>query len=268
MSTGSGGTTEGAPRPSGSDYVQSLDRGLSVIRAFSAEHPRLTLSEVARLTGLTRAAARRFLLTLEHLGYVGCDDREFFLRPRVLDLGYAYLSTTPFWDLAQPHMETLVDRLHESSSISVLDDDEIVYVARVPTKRIMTIALAVGSRLPAYPASMGRVLLAGLPEVEVDAYFRRAVFKQLTPRTVTDPDELRSVLADVHRQGWALVDQELEEGVRSIAAPIRDAGGRTIAALNISAHATRSTVSSLKQDFLPELLAAVDRINTELARRR
>jgi IclR family transcriptional regulator, pca regulon regulatory protein len=255
-------------RPEGSDYVQSLDRGLSVIRAFSAERPRLTLSEVARATGLTRAAARRFLLTLEHLGYVGSNDREFFLRPRVLDLGYAYLSTTPFWDLAQPHMETLVEQLHESSSISVLDNDEIVYVARVPTKRIMTIALAVGSRLPAYPASMGRVLLAGLPDDEIDAYLDRVPLEPLTSKTICDPDRLRAVLAEVRQQGWAIVDQELEEGVRSIAAPIRDASGTTIAALNVSAHATRTTVERLRDDFLPHLLATTERINTELSNRR
>jgi IclR family transcriptional regulator, pca regulon regulatory protein len=255
-------------RPEGSDYVQSLDRGLSVIRAFSAERPRLTLSEVARSTGLTRAAARRFLLTLEHLGYVGSNEREFFLRPRVLDLGYAYLSTTPFWDLAQPHMETLVEELHESSSISVLDNDEIVYVARVPTKRIMTIALAVGSRLPAYPASMGRVLLAGLTDEERDAYLDRVSLEPLTSNTICDPDRLRAVLAEVREQGWAIVDQELEEGVRSIAAPIRDASGTTIAALNVSAHATRTTVEHLRDAFLPRLLATTERINTELGNRR
>lgn len=251
-----------------SDYVQSLDRGLSVIRAFSAEQPRLTLSEVARSTGLTRAAARRFLLTLEHLGYVGSDEREFFLRPRVLDLGYAYLSTTPFWDLAQPHMETLVEALHESSSISVLDSDDIVYVARVPTKRIMTIALAVGSRLPAYPASMGRVLLAGLPPDELDAYLDRVTLKALTPNTITDPQQLRAILDEVRHQGWAIVDQELEEGVRSIATPIHDTTGTTIAALNISCHATRTTVEHLRTQFLPHLLTTAKHINTELSNRR
>lgn len=255
-------------RPDGSDYVQSLDRGLSVIRAFSAEHPRLTLSDVARATGLTRAAARRFLLTLQQLGYVGSDEREFFLQPRVLDLGYAYLSTTPFWDLAQPHMETLVEQLHESSSISVLDSDEIVYVARVPTKRIMTIALAVGSRLPAYPASMGRVLLAGLPDDELDAYLARVTLEPLTPNTITDPARLRVVLQQVRERSWAIVDQELEEGVRSIATAIRDTGGNTIAALNISCHATRTTVEHLRSHFLPHLLTTAGRINSELGNRR
>jgi IclR family pca regulon transcriptional regulator len=252
----------------GHDYVQSLDRGLSVIRAFSHDQPRLTLSDVARATGLTRAAARRFLLTLQRLGYVDSDDREFYLTPRVLELGYAYLSTTPFWDLAFRHMELLVERLHESSSISVLDREEIVYVARVPTKRIMTINLAVGTRLPAYATSMGRVLLASLDEKELDAYFQRADLAPLTPRTITDEGGLRRVLSEVREQGWALVDQELEEGVRSIAAPLRGAGGRVVGAMNVSAHAARTTLDRLRREFLPVLLETTRRINTELARRR
>ena len=213
--SGNGGTTE-----AGSDFVQSLERGLAVIQAFSATSPRLTLSDVARATGLTRAASRRFLLTLQHLGFVDSDEREFFLTPRILRLGYTYLSSTPFWDLAQAHIEDLVGRVHESSSISVRDRDEIVYVARVPTKRIMTISLAVGSRLPLYPTSMGRVLLAGLPDDEVDAYLARTELRPLSSRTVTDPAALRAIVADVREQGWALVDQELEDGVRSVAAPL------------------------------------------------
>jgi IclR family transcriptional regulator, pca regulon regulatory protein len=252
----------------GHDYVQSLDRGLSVIRAFSHDDPRLTLSDVARATGLTRAAARRFLLTLQRLGYVDSDDREFYLTPRVLELGYAYLSTTPFWDLAYRHMEALVDKLHESSSISVLDRDEIVYVARVPTKRIMTINLAVGTRLPAYATSMGRVLLANLSDEELEAYLDRASFAHLTPRTVSDREELRGILTEVREQGWALVDQELEEGVRSVAAPLRGAGGRVVGAMNVSAHAARTTLERLRREFLPVLLDTVGRINDELGRRR
>jgi IclR family pca regulon transcriptional regulator len=260
--------TAGGTSSQGHDYVQSLDRGLSVIRAFSHDDPRLTLSDVARATGLTRAAARRFLLTLQRLGYVASDDREFYLTPRVLELGYAYLSTTPFWDLAFHHMEALVDRLHESSSISVLDRDEIVYVARVPTKRIMTINLAVGTRLPAYATSMGRVLLANLGDEELEAYLSRATFTALTPRTIADSDELRATLAEVREQGWALVDQELEEGVRSVAAPLRGAGGRTVGAINVSAHAARITLDRLRREFLPALLETAERINAELGRRR
>ena len=247
--------------------MQSLERGLAVIQAFSASKPRLTLSDVARETGLTRAAARRFLLTLQQLGFVDSDEREFFLTPRILQLGYAYLSSTPFWDLAQAHMEELVDRLHESSSISVLDRDEIVYVARVPTKRIMTISLAVGSRLPAFATSMGRVMLADLPDAQIDAFLARAELTPLTSRTVTDPVALRTVLREVREQGWALVDQELEDGVRSIAAALRGADGRVLGALNVSAHATRTNLDALRRQFLPALLETTQRINADLSRR-
>jgi IclR family pca regulon transcriptional regulator len=254
-------------KASGSDFVQSLERGLAVIQAFSATRPRLTLSDVARETGLTRAAARRFLLTLQQLGFVDSDERDFFLTARILQLGYAYLSSTPFWDLAQAHMEELVDRLHESSSISVLDRDEIVYVARVPTKRIMTISLAVGSRLPAFATSMGRVMLADLPDVQIDAFLARSELTPLTSRTVTDPGALRALLLEVREQGWALVDQELEDGVRSIAAGLRGADGRVLGALNVSAHATRTNLDALRKQFLPALLETTERINADLSRR-
>ncbi len=252
----------------GSDFVQSLERGLAVIQAFSATSPRLTLSDVARATGLTRAASRRFLLTLQHLGFVDSDEREFFLTPRILRLGYTYLSSTPFWSLAQTHVEELVDRVHESSSISVRDRDEIVYVARVPTKRIMTISLAVGTRLPMYPTSMGRVLLAGQSDDEIDAYLARAELRPLTGRTVTDPAALRAMVMDVREQGWALVDQELEDGVRSVAAPLCDASGHVLGAVNVSAHATRTNLDVLRKQFLPALLDTTARINDDLSRRR
>ena len=174
------------------DFVQSLDRGLAVIRAFGPDRERLSLSEVAKATGLTRAAARRFLLTLVKLGYVRNDGREFSLRPRVLELGYAYLSGLALPEVAAPHLEELVARLHESSSISVLDGHQIVYVARVPTKRIMTVAISVGTRFPAYATSMGRVLLAALTDDELDRYLAEATFERLTARTVTNPDRLRT----------------------------------------------------------------------------
>jgi IclR family pca regulon transcriptional regulator len=254
-------------KASGSDFVQSLERGLAVIQAFSATRPRLTLSDVARQTGLTRAAARRFLLTLQQLGFVDSNEREFYLTPRILQLGYAYLSSTPFWDLAQAHIEELVDQLHESSSISVLDRDEIVYVARVPTKRIMTISLAVGSRLPAFATSMGRVMLADLPDAQIDAFLARAELTPLTSRTVTDAVALRALLLEVREQGWALVDQELEDGVRSIAAALRGADGRVLGALNVSAHATRTNLDALRKQFLPALLETTERINADLSRR-
>ena len=204
---------------------------------------------------------------MQQLGFVDSNEREFYLTPRILQLGYAYLSSTPFWDLAQAHIEELVDQLHESSSISVLDRDEIVYVARVPTKRIMTISLAVGSRLPAFATSMGRVMLADLPDAQIDAFLARAELTPLTSRTVTDPVALRALLLEVREQGWALVDQELEDGVRSIAAALRGADGRVLGALNVSAHATRTNLDALRKQFLPALLETTERINADLSRR-
>ena len=249
------------------DFVQSLDRGLAVIRCFSSERPSLTLSEVAERTGLTRAAARRFLLTLQELGYVGSTGRQFSLRPRVLALGYAYLSSFSVAQIAQPHLEDLAEELHESCSVSVLDGDDIVYVARASANRIMTIALTVGTRLPPYPTSMGRVLLASLPPGELDAHLKRTSLRKLTERTVVDETELREILVRVAAQGWAAVDQELEAGVRSIAVPIRDSSGRVVAAINASAHAARVPMRTLEKQFLPRLLDAAQQIDTELATR-
>jgi IclR family pca regulon transcriptional regulator len=258
----------GRPSPARrTDFVQSLDRGLAVIRCFSSERPSLTLSEVAERTGLTRAAARRFLLTLQELGYVGSTGRQFSLRPRVLALGYAYLSSFSVAQIAQPHLEDLAEELHESCSVSVLDGDDIVYVARASANRIMTIALTVGTRLPPYPTSMGRVLLASLPEEELDAHLRRTQLRKLTERTVVDETELRQILARVAAQGWAAVDQELEAGVRSIAVPIRDSSGRVVAAINASAHAARVQMRTLEKQFLPRLLNAAQQIDAELATR-
>ena len=249
------------------DFVQSLDRGLAVIRCFSSEHPSLTLSEVAERTGLTRAAARRFLLTLQELGYVGSSGRQFSLRPRVLALGYAYLSSFSVAQIAQPHLEDLAEELHESCSVSVLDGDDLVYVARASANRIMTISLTVGTRLPPYPTSMGRVLLAHLPEAELDAHLSRTELRRLTEHTITDPLELRAVLAAVRCQGWAAVDQELEAGVRSIAVPIRDGSHKVVAAINASAHAARVPMRTLEKQFLPRLIDCAQQIDSELATR-
>jgi IclR family pca regulon transcriptional regulator len=250
------------------EYVQSLDRGLAVIRCFDEDHQRLTIADVARETGLTRAAARRFLHTLENLGYIGADGTRFYLRPRVLELGYAYLSSVTVPDIAQEHLVHLAETVHESCSASVLDGDEIVYVARAQTKRIMTIALGVGSRLPAYPTSMGRVLLANLGESELEDYLAKAELRPLTERTTVSTDELRRILATVARTGYAIIDQELEQGVRSVAAPIRDARGRVVAAINVSAHAARVTLARLQDEFVPALLEAAKRIDADLAVRR
>jgi IclR family transcriptional regulator, pca regulon regulatory protein len=244
-----------------SDFVQSLERGLAVIRAFDAEHRELALSEVARSTGLTRAAARRFLLTLVKLGYVNFSQGRFSLRPRVLELGYAYLSSLTLPEVALRHMEALVAQVNESCSISVLDETDVVYVARVPTRRIMSITLAVGTRLPAFVTSMGRVLLAGLPDEQLHDRLARIEVKPLTPYTVKDKPALGELLANVRRQGYAAVDQELEEGLRSLAVPIRNASGDVVAALNLSAHASRASMAVLRRDFLRpaiEVAAAIE----------
>jgi IclR family transcriptional regulator, pca regulon regulatory protein len=255
---------EGGLAARNSDFVQSLDRGLAVIRAFGPERERLSLSEVARATGLTRAAARRFLLTLVKLGYVRNDGREFSLRPRVLELGYAYLSGLALPEVAAPHMEELVARLHESSSITVLDGHQIVYVVRVPTKRIMTVAISVGTRFPAYATSMGRVLLADLPAEELERYLAEETFEPLTAHTVTSPARLREIVREVAAEGYAIVDQELEEGLRAVAAPIRGAADVGTAAINVSTHASRISMDAMRDQVLPALLETAREIEADL----
>jgi IclR family pca regulon transcriptional regulator len=247
-------------------YVQSLERGMAVIQVFSRDHPALTLSEVARLAGITRSTARRILLTLEKLGHVRSDGRLFSLTPRVLTLGWAYLSSLNLWEIAQPLMEDLVEETGESCSAATLDLPDIVYVARVPTRRIMTIALGVGTRLPAHATSMGRVLLADLPADKLKNFLAGTRLERFTDRTITDPGELEKALAGVRAQGFALVDQELEIGLRSVAAPIKDADGTTIAALNCSAAAPRVTIQELRGRFLPALLRTTELISSSLVR--
>lgn len=256
---------DGEPAHRGAHHVQSLERGLAVIKAFHAGAAELTLSDVARATGLTRAAARRFLLTLTDLGYVRTDGKYFSLTARVLELGYAYLSSMTLPEVAQPHLERLSAEVHESSSVSVLEGTEIVYVARVAVSRIMTVSINVGTRFPAYATSMGHVLLAGLSRAELEAYFVVASFDPLTDRTVTAPDRLRAEVAKVKEQGWAMVDQELEEGLRSVAAPIHDRRGRVIAAVNLSTHASRTTAESVRKDLVPPLLETARAIEADLA---
>lgn len=258
-----GTATDTVPR--NSEFVQSLDRGLAVIRAFDAEHSELTLSEVARQTGLTRAAARRFLRTLVEIGYMRTDGGKFALRPKILELGYAYLSSLSLPELALPHMEQLVERTHESSSMCVLDGDEIVYVARVPTKRIMAVVIAVGTRFPAYATSMGRVLLAARSDDWLDGFLSSADLRHLTPHTVTDVRELQAELVRIRQRGWAMVDQELEEGLRSAAVPVRDATGKVVAALNVAVNASRRTSDEVTNEVVPLLLATAKQIEQDLA---
>jgi IclR family pca regulon transcriptional regulator len=252
--------------PARPDVLQSLERGLAVLQVFSKEHPRLTLSEVAKMAGITRATARRILLTLETLGYVRADGRLFSLTPRVLSLGFGYLSSLNLWEIAQPYMEELVEQTHESCSAATLDLPDVVYVARVPTRRIMTIALGIGSRLPAHATSMGRVLLADLPSAELEAFLASGPFDHCTERTAAEPEDLRKALQRVREQGWALVDQELEMGLRSVAAPIRGADGRAVAALNIAAAAPRVGLDELRGRFVPLLLQTAESISVAFAR--
>lgn len=252
-----------APQP-GDSYVQSFARGLEVIRSFSAQTPQQTLSEVAARTGLTRAGARRILLTLQTLGYVESDGRLFRLTARILDLGFAYLSSMPIWNLAEPVMEALVDEVKESCSAAVLEGTDIVYVLRVPTHKIMRNTLGVGSRLPAYCTSMGRVLLAGLDDEEVLRRLKASRPKALTKHTVTDLEALLAKIQQVRRQGWCLVNQELEEGLISLAAPITNRAGRFIAALNLSGQANRTNTKVAQETLLPALLQAAQTISRRL----
>ena len=252
------------PTP-GDSYVQAFARGLQVIRSFSAKAPRQTLTEVAARTGLSRAGARRILLTLQTLGYVASDGRHFSLTPRILDLGFAYLSAMPMWHLAEPAMQALTARFGESCSAAVLDGSDVVYVMRVPAQKIMSISLGVGSRLPAYCTSMGRVLLAGLDEAQARELLAASERPARTRHTVTKVDALLARIREVRSQGWCLVDQELEEGLISMAAPLKDRSGRTVAALNISGQANRTPASAMQQTLLPALLEASATISRLLA---
>ncbi|AOG22209.1 IclR family transcriptional regulator [Acidovorax sp. RAC01] len=248
------------PKP-GDSYVQSFARGLEVIRSFSASTPQQTLSDVAAQTGLTRAGARRILLTLQTLGYVESDGRLFRLTPRILDLGFAYLSSLPIWNLAEPVMEDLVEEVRESSSAAVLDGLDIVYVLRVPTHKIMRTSLGVGSRLPACWTSMGRMLLAGLPDDALRERLQHHPMERFTEHTTTDVDALIAQIRQARQQGWCLVNQELEEGLISIAAPLTNRSGQTVAALNISGQANRTSAAVMQESLLPALLRAAKTIS-------
>lgn len=240
------------------DFVASLEKGLLVIEAFDATRPRLTLSEVAKLTGITRAAARRYLRTLTRLNYADFDGRYFSLNPRILRLGYAYLASTSLSTRLQPFLERISEETGESSSAALLDGDDIVYIARSATRRIMSIGLGVGSRLPAYCTSLGRAILAYQPEEAVESYIRRVRMEKRTPKTVVGKQEFRAVLEETRERGYALVDEELEFGLRSIAVPLVQQDGQVKIALNISAQAARISAADMEKRFLPALKAASD----------
>lgn len=257
-------STPDPERTSGREYVQAVQRGFAVIKAFSAENPSLSMADVAQRTGLARAVARRYLFTLAELGCVMEREGRFTLTPKVLDLGFTYLSTMSVASIAQPLMEKAVAELHESCSLSVLDGREVVYVGRVPAKRIMSVNLVVGSRLPAHATSMGKVLLAYLPPEELDRFFDGHPLTKLSSRTVCDEGALRQVLAEVRQRGWALAEQESEDGIRSVAAPIWERGGKVAAAMNISAHASRVSRAEICRRHLPILLEATRVISIAL----
>lgn len=250
-----------------SDFVRSLERGLAVIRALSVREPQ-TLSDVARTSALSRAAARRFLLTLERLGYVSQRDGRFSLTPQVLALGHAFLSSLTLPEVAQPHLSQLVEQVHESSSVSVLDGGDVVYVARVPTRRIMTVAITVGTRFPAHVTSMGRVLLAGLPSEGRRAALDALELQPITGTTITARARLERELDRVARDGYALVDQELEVGLRSIAVPIHEAAGAVVAAMNLSIHAGTMEAAEMRERLLPPLRETAAAIERDLAMAR
>lgn len=247
------------PEP-GDQYVQSLVRGLGVIRAFDAEHPRMTLSEVAAQVSLTRATARRFLLTLVEIGYVQSDGRLFWLTPRVLELGFSYLSALSLPEIAQPFLEELSRSTGESSSASVLDGDDIVYVARVAVRRIMSVSITVGTRFPAYATSMGRVLLAGLAPDALSRRLDETRFEARTPSSLASRQAVLEEIERVRAEGYALVDQELEIGLRSLAVPVVGARG-AVAAVNISVSASAFSVERMKEELLPALLRTADAIS-------
>jgi IclR family transcriptional regulator, pca regulon regulatory protein len=259
------GVLEVAPSPlpslegAGGDpnFMTSLARGLAVIQAFSQTKRQQTISQISSKTGISRAAVRRCLYTLAKLGFAGSDDnRHFHLRPRVLTLGHSYISSMPLAVAAQPVLEHVSHVLHESCSIATLDGPEIVYIARANVTRIMSIDLGVGSHLPAFCTSMGRILLADLPSEKLEELLANMEFKRYTERTVANAEKLRQILRLVQRNGYSVIDQELEHGLRSMAVPIRNPTGKVVAALNVGAHAQRVSLQDLLTRFLPHLKTA------------
>jgi IclR family pca regulon transcriptional regulator len=246
------------------DFMTSLARGLAVLRGFSDARGPQTIAQLSNKTGIPRAAVRRCLHTLRELGYVDAALNNYTLRPKVLALGYAYLSSTPLSVAAQPLLDQISSQLHESTSLAVLDDDEVVYVARAATARVMSVALGAGSRLPAYCTSLGRVMLAHLPPDQLDAYFARVPLTAMTNKTVVAEKKLRALLATVRADGYAVNDEELELGLRSIAVPVRGASGKVVAALNCGAQSSRVGVAQLRQTFLPALLRGAQELSVLL----
>jgi IclR family transcriptional regulator, pca regulon regulatory protein len=254
-----------AGRGSGPDFVEALARGLDVLACFDVDHRSMSLTEVATAVGLARPTARRLLLTLEELGFVRSSGGAFQLTPKVLTLGMAYVGSLGLWDIARPHLETLVARTGESSSMAQLDGSDIVYVARVAVPRIIALRVEIGTRFPAVLTSQGKVLLAALPPEELAATLAQPSRSGLPPRIGRTPDQLRDELTEVRARGWALADEELAPGVRSVAVPVRDRDGAVRAAMNVTVHAAETTVEVLLADHLPLLLRTAGDISAEWA---
>ncbi|MHC1561025.1 IclR family transcriptional regulator domain-containing protein [Actinomycetospora sp. C-140] len=251
----------------GPDFIESLARGLDVITAFGATRPEMALAEVAAATGLARPTARRILLTLTELGYVRAGERGFTLTPRVLELGVAYVDALGLWEIARPHLERLVARTGESCSVAQLDGSDIVYVARVAVPKIVALTVQIGTRFPALPTSLGKVQLAALPPDELERVLAEPTRSGLTPRWQPARDERDAALREVRARGWALTDEQLAPGIRSVAAPLRDGEGRVIAGVNVNCHAAETSVGYLLEHHLPLLLQAAGDISADFARR-
>ncbi|WP_232668425.1 IclR family transcriptional regulator domain-containing protein [Pseudonocardia sp. TRM90224] len=249
----------------GPDFIEALARGLEVITAFHQDRPTMTLAEVASATGLARPTARRILLTLRELGYVREAERGYALTPRVLELGVAYVRSMGLWDVARPHLEHLVRKTNESCSIAQLDGSDIVYVARVAVPKIVSLAVQIGTRFPALQTSLGKVQLAALARDELERVLAQPTRSGLTPRWQPDAAERDAALRDVRARGWALTDEQLALGIRSIAAPLRDGSGRVIAGVNVNCHAAETSVERLLDHHLPLLLQTAGEISADFA---
>ncbi len=254
-----------AGRGRGPDFVEALARGLDILASFGVDHRSMSLKEVADAAGLARPTARRLLLTLEELGYVRSGDGTFQLTPRVLNLGMAYVSALGLWDIARPHLESLVARIGESSSMAQLDGSDIVYVARVSVPKLIALRVEIGTHFPAVQTSQGKVLLAALPPDQVPAALSQPSRSGLPPYIGCSPEQLRDELSEVRARGWALADEELAPGVRSVAVPVRDGTGAVRAAMNVTVHAAETTKQRLLHDHLPLLLTTAGEISAEWA---
>ncbi|MCP9338978.1 MULTISPECIES: IclR family transcriptional regulator domain-containing protein [Pseudomonadaceae] len=247
------------------NFMTSLARGLAVIHAFQERKRHLTIAQISHRTEIPRAAVRRCLHTLIKLGYATTDGRTYSLLPKVLTLGHAYLSSTPLAVTAQPILDRLSDELHEACSMATLEGDEVLYVARSATpQRLISVDLSVGSRLPAYCTSMGRILLAALDDAALTEYLEHANLQVKTSRTLHTPEAIRASVEEIRQKGWVIIDQELEVGLRSLAVPLKDSAGQVLAALNVGTHASRVTKQELESRFLPVLLEASRELSTRL----